>query len=112
MYICIVHIYKFQYIVLGIPTKPTVTVLPKQLIELEVNNFVLKMTCLPNNSNFSYKWERKNKQLPSNALYIHSEQLQITNLKLEDSGEYRCIMSNSTGQIASDYSSVTLKGLI
>ena len=99
-------------LMLGSPTKPTVMVLPGQLIKLGVNNFVLKMKCLPYNSNFSYKWERKNNQLPSNALYVNSEQLQITNLKPDDSGEYRCIMKNSTGQIASNYSSVTVRGLL
>jgi len=97
---------------IGTPIKPTVTILPSQLIKLEVNNFMLKMRCLPYNSNFSYRWERKNKQLPSNAVHISSEQLTIINLKPEDLGEYRCIMSNSTGQIASDYSRVIVKGSI
>ena len=70
------------------------------------------MRCLPNDSNFSYRWERKNRLIPSTALKVHSQHLIITNLKPDDSGEYRCIMSNSTGQIASDYSLVTIKGLI
>ena len=117
--ICILHnnyyeyVFRYNFILfLGTPIKPTVTVLPSQLIELKVNNFMLRMKCLPYDSNFNYKWERKNRQLPLNALNITSEQLRITNLKPGDSGEYRCIMSNSTGQIASDYSLVTVKGLI
>ena len=97
---------------LGTPIKPTVAVLPGRLIKLRVNNYMLRMRCLPYDRSFSYKWERKNKQLTSTALGINSEQLRITNLKPDDSGEYRCIMSNSTGQIASDYSLVTVKGLI
>ena len=97
---------------LGIPPKPTVALQPGQLIKLGVNNYTIRMRCLPYDSNFSYKWERKNNQLPVNALYINTEQLTVTNLKPEDSGEYRCIMSNSTGQIASNYSLVTVKGLI
>ena len=71
------------------------------------------MTCLPYNKNFiySYKWERKNKQLPLNVQYTSPGELYIDNLKPEDSGEYRCIISNSTGQVASDYSLVIVKGL-
>ena len=97
---------------LGTPTKPIVAVLPGRLIKLKVNNFMLQMRCLPNDRSFNYTWERKNKQIPLTALKINSHRLIITNLKPDDSGEYRCIMSNSTGQIASDYSLVTIKGLI
>ena len=92
--------------------KPRVVVLPGQLIKLRVNNYMLQMRCLPYDRSFNYTWERKNKQIPSNALKINSQRLIITNLKPDDSGEYRCIMSNSTGQIASNYSQVTIKGLI
>ena len=100
------------FFMLGVPSKPTVAVRPGPLIKLGVNNYVIRMRCLPHDNNFSYKWERKNNQLPSNALYINTEQLTIANLKPGDSGEYRCIMSNSTGQIASNYTLVTVKGLI
>ena len=109
-----ISIYDFinKLFTLGTPTKPIVAVSPGRLIKLSVNNFTLQMRCLPNDSNFSYKWEKKNKQISSSALKINSQSLIITNLKPDDSGEYRCIVSNSTGQIASDYSLVTIKGLI
>ena len=68
------------------------------------------MKCLSHYMNFDYKWEKKNSKLPLKAQGINSEQLTISELKPKDSGEYRCIMSNSTGQIASDYSLVTVKG--
>ena len=70
------------------------------------------MVCSPYNKNFiyTYKWERKNRQLPLNVQYTSPGELQIIDLKPEDSGEYRCIISNSTGQIASDYSLVTVEG--
>lgn len=70
------------------------------------------MNCLPYNRNFiySYKWERKDKQLPLNAQFTSSGGLYISNPKPEDSGEYRCIISNSTGQIASNYTLVTVEG--
>ena len=97
---------------LGTPLKPIVAVLPGRLIKLRVNNYRVQMRCLPYDRSFSYKWERENKQLPINTLYINTQHLIINSIKPEDSGEYRCIMSNSTGQIASDYSLVTVKGLI
>ena len=72
---------------------------------------MLQMRCIPYKRNFNYRWERKNSHLPPNALDINSSKLTIVKLKPEDAGEYRCIMSNSTGQIASNYSLVTVKGL-
>ena len=93
------------------PPRPKVTVLASQPIQLTVNDRKLLMKCLPYDVNFNYKWERKNAKLPSTAQGVNSEQLTILNLKPKDSGEYRCIMSNSTGMIASDYESVTIKGL-
>ena len=93
--------------------KPSIRVYPHQLIKLSVNNYVLQMVCLPYDRSltYSYKWERKNKQLPVNVWYTNPEKLYINSLKPDDSGEYRCIISNSTGQIASDYSLVIAKGL-
>ena len=85
--------------------------LASQPIQLTVNDRKLLMNCLPYDVNFNYKWERKNARLPLTAHGRNSEQLTITNLKPKDSGVYRCIMSNSTGMIASDYASVTIKGL-
>ena len=101
--ICFYHLAK--------PPTPKVTVLANHPIQLTVNNRKLVMKCLPYDINFNYKWERKNSKLPATAQGVNSEELTITNLKPKDSGEYRCIMSNSTGMIASDYESVTIKGL-
>jgi len=85
--------------------------LPGQKIKLTVNNFTMFMRCLSYNMNFNYTWEKKNEKLPLNVQGVNSLQLTITNLKPEDSGKYRCIMSNSTGKIPSDYSLLTVKGL-
>ena len=85
--------------------------LASQPIQLTVNDKKLLMNCLPYDVNFNYKWERKNKKLPSTAQGVNSQQLTIFNLKPKDSGKYRCIMSNSTGMIVSDYASVSIKGL-
>ena len=81
-----------------------------QLIKLTVNNFILSMDCTFYADGFEYKWEKKNEKNISRAQGISSKQLIIANLKPEDSGEYRCIMSNSTGVIMSEYALLTVKG--
>ena len=97
---------------LGAPIKPTVAVIPGQQIELTVNNFTLLMKCLLYDmTNLTFKWEKKNSKLPSTAQGVSSDQLTITKLSPKDSGEYRCIVNNSTGIISSNYSLVTIKGL-
>ena len=69
------------------------------------------MKCLSYKINFDFKWEKKNNKLPIRAQGVNSQQLTIINLNPKDSGEYRCIVSNSTGILASDYLLVTIKGL-
>ena len=86
--------------------------LPGQKIELTINDFTLLMRCLLYKMvNPNFTWEKKNSKLPSTAQGVYSDQLTITKLNPKDSGEYRCIVSISTGMIASDYSLVTIRGL-
>ena len=80
-------------------------------MELTDNNSTLLMKCLSYKINFDFKWEKKNNKLPIRAQGMNSQQLTIINLNPKDSGEYRCIVSNSTGILASDYLLVTIKGL-
>lgn len=80
-------------------------------MELTDNNSTLLMKCLSYKINFDFKWEKKNNKLPVRAQGVNSQQLTIINLNPKDSGEYRCIVSNSTGILASDYLLVTIKGL-
>ena len=92
-------------------TKPTVTAIPGQQIQLTDNNSTLLLKCSSYNINFNYKWEKKNNRLPSRAQGVNTKVLIITKLSPKDSGEFQCIVSNSTGIIASDYLVVTIKGL-
>ena len=80
------------------------------VVKLTINNYNLTMKCLPNKNNFNYKWMRKNDVLPSRAKGVNTSQLTIINLKPEDSGDYQCVMSNSTGTISSNYSTVSITG--
>ena len=68
------------------------------------------MRCLPSKSTLKYFWEKRSSDLSSRARDVHSSNLTIINLKLEDSGEYRCIVSNSTGRITSDYAKLDVEG--
>ena len=80
------------------------------VVNLTVNNYNLIMKCSPNMDNFNYKWIKKNDILPSRAQGINTSQLTIVNLKPEDSGDYQCVMINSTGIISSSFSTVDVIG--
>ena len=82
------------------------------VINLTMNNHNLTMKCLSSMSNFNYKWIKKNDVLPSRAQGASTSQLTIVNLKLEDSGDYQCVMSNSTGMISSDFLTITVRGKV
>ena len=80
------------------------------LVNLTVNDYNLTMKCLPNKNKFNYKWIKKNDVLPLRAQGVNTSQLTIVNLTPEDSGDYQCVMSNSTGTISSNFSTVNVKG--
>ena len=94
----------------GIPLKPLVIVEHGQLINLIDNNFNLSMHCGDYDKDFEYKWEKKNENISLKAQGIKSHHLTIINLEPADSGEYRCVMSNFTGRLFSDYSLIIVKG--
>ena len=68
------------------------------------------MKCTPDKTNFNYTWIKKNDILPSRAQGVSTSQLTIVNLQPEDSGDYQCVMSNSTGTISSSFSAVHVIG--
>ena len=68
------------------------------------------MKCGANNGQFNYTWEKKRGIISSRAKGVHSSQLTIFNLRPEDAGEYRCMISNSTGKITSQHSKLIITG--
>ena len=90
------------------PSPPVVMMDP--VVNLTVNNYNLTIKCLPSKDNFNYKWIKKNDVLPSRAQGVNSSQLTILNLKPKDSGDYQCVMSNSTGAISSNFSTIEITG--
>jgi len=79
-------------------------------VNLTVNNYNLTMKCLPDNSNLNYMWIMKNDIILSRVYGVNSSHLTIVNLKPEDSGDYQCLVSNSTGIISSDFATVNITG--
>ena len=84
--------------------------MPVPPIYLSVNNYNLTMKCLPSKNTFNYKWTKKNDVLPSRARGVNTSQLTIIYLRPEDSGDYQCVMSNNTGTISSNFSTVNIRG--
>ena len=70
------------------------------------------MECLPdkNDLQYSYTWIKKNDVIPSRAQGINSSTLKIINLIPENSGDYQCTVSNRTGKISSNFSTVNVIG--
>ena len=79
-------------------------------MKLTSNDFRLSMECVSHGNNYEYKWEKKNQNTIPRSQGTNSRHLIINDLRPADSGEYRCIVSNSTGTIISDYSLLTVEG--
>ena len=84
--------------------------LTNPVVNLTINKYNLTMKCVSNLRNLNYKWIKRNDILPSRAQGVNTSQLTIVNLIPEDSGDYQCIMSNSTGTISSNFSTVNITG--
>lgn len=70
------------------------------------------MECLldKNDLHYTYSWIKKDDVIPSRARGINSSTLTIFNLIPKDSGDYQCTISNTTGKISSDFSTVNVIG--
>jgi len=78
-------------------------------VYLNINNYNLSMRCIPHDDGLHYVWEKKNSNILSRVQGVYSSKLTIINLRPEDSGDYRCIVSNATGRVASSYSKLFVR---
>ena len=92
------------------PFEPIIMVIPGPVVNLTVNDYNLTMKCLPDKNSFNYKWIKKNDVLPLRAQGVNTSNISIVNLTPEDSGDYQCVMSNRTGTISSNFSTINITG--
>ena len=92
------------------PSPPVVMINQYPVVNLTMNNNNLTMKCSSSMSNFNYKWIKKDHVLPIRAQEVNTSQLTIVNLRPEDSGDYQCVMSNSTGTISSEFFTINIRG--
>ena len=90
---------------------PMVTVeMDNTTVNLLVKNFNLSMECLPSDTDLDYQWHRKNSSLPPSAIGGNTPIMTIYRLTPEDGGEYQCLLSNSSGTIASEFVKLKIDG--
>ena len=60
----------------------------------------------------SYYWERQGARgsIPSGAIGVNTNTLTIINLQSEDAGNYRCVATNGSGRINSNYAAISVRG--
>ena len=68
------------------------------------------MQCKSNVRDAQIHWEKRNETLSPYVHGVNSSSLTIFNMIPDDSGEYRCVVTNSTGTIKSEYSKLTVVG--
>ena len=89
---------------------PLIVMISNPLIHLQTINQTSSMKCISDAKGVNYTWEKRYSTLPSRAQGVNTSNMIIVNIKPEDSGEYRCIISNSIGRLFSKYESLTVKG--
>ena len=69
----------------------------------------LSLTCEADGAWF-YTWERQNGVIPFDSIGMNTKTLILINLRSEDTGNYRCVVSNDSEIRESDYANITING--
>jgi len=78
-------------------------------INLVNNNTNVSLTCVADGAS-SFKWERQNGDIPSDAIGVNSNTLTLINVQPEDAGNYQCVATNASGNSSSYYATLTING--
>ena len=98
------------FISLGYPSRPEIA-MPSSFVQLVRNDFNFSILCISSILNAQFKWNKGNDVLPPHAHGVSSSNLTIFKMIPNDTGEYQCVVSNSTGTIASEYTMLTVGGM-
>ena len=91
-------------------TPPVITRHPMNItIDLVNDTTSVSLTCEADGAS-SHNWERQNGVIPSDSTGISTTTLTLVNLQPEDAGNYRCVATNDSGSIASNYATVNING--
>jgi len=78
-----------------------------QTVSITTESFSLNCKAMEGKS---YYWEKHNGSIPSGATGMNTDTLTIIKITPEDSGNYRCVVSNDNGKVYSVWAVVTVSG--
>ena len=70
----------------------------------------ITLTCNASGAdNLKYQWMRMgNKTIPSTATGVNSNTLVIPSIRVDDSGQYKCVVSSGDVNVTSEYAMVSV----
>ena len=73
-------------------------------------NETVSFHCNADGKGLSHSWKRQDKKLPHSATGNMTNTLVIIGVRVKDSGNYQCTVSNRYGEVSSDFASLKVTG--